>query len=214
MPSKYDTNPLDPDFPARAAAAARSVPGGETQLLNDEDARTRPFAPAPGRSDEEATRVLNNAAPTGFSSPVPGQYQTVGFANMNQSVSRKIDKIGLPENVLTALPYIPWYIGMVASLLILFLVPKSEPKVRFHAAQGLAAHIGVLIVSAILGFVANITDLAQAGNAIFNIVTTIMFIIFAFRAWKGKPIHIESVDDLTNWLEDKITPSLAKGNEK
>lgn len=210
MASKYDTNPLDPDFPAKAAAAAAS---GDTRILNDTDAQTRPFADPPGRDDEEATRVLNNAATAGYSAPVGGQYQTVGFANMNQSVSRKIDKVGLPENVLTALPYIPWYIGMVASLLILFLVPKSEPKVRFHAAQGLAAHIGVLIVSAILGFVANVTDLAQAGNVIFNIVTTIMFVIFAIRAWKGKPIHIESVDDLTNWLEDKITPSMMKGNE-
>ena len=207
MASKYDTNPLDPDFPAKAAAAAANA---DTRTLNDSDAHTRPFAaPPPGVDDEEATRVLNNAATAGYSAPVGGQYQTVGFANMNQSVSRKVDKIGLPENVLTALPYIPWYIGMVASLLILFLVPKSEPKVRFHAAQGLAAHIGVLIISAILGFVANFTNFAQAGNVIFNIVTTIMFILFAVRAWKGKPIHIESVDDLTNWLEDKITPSLA-----
>jgi uncharacterized membrane protein len=211
MASKYDTNPLDPDFPAKAAAAAAN---GDTRMLNDSDAKTRPFAPAPEPDDEVATRVLNNAATAGYSAPVGGQYQTVGFSNMNQSISRKIDKIGLPENVLTALPYIPWYIGMVASLLILFLVPKSEPKVRFHAAQGLAAHIGVLIVSAILGFIANFTDLAGAGNAIFNIVTTIMFVIFAIRAWKGKPIHIESVDDLTNWLEEKITPSLAnKGND-
>jgi len=85
-------------------------------------------------------------------------------------------------------------------------VPKSEAKVRFHAAQGLAAHIGILIVSAILSGVGHATDLANIGNGIFTLVTTIMLIIFTIKAWQGKPIHIESVDDLTNWLEDKIKP--------
>jgi hypothetical protein len=37
-------------------------------------------------------------------------------------------------------------------------------------------------------------------------VTTIMLIAFAIKAWKGKPVHIETVDDLTNWLEEKIGP--------
>ena len=41
---------------------------------------------------------------------------------------------------------------------------------------------------------------------IFTIVTTIMLIVWAIKAWKGKPIHIETLDDLTNWLEEKIGP--------
>ena len=28
-------------------------------------------------------------------------------------------------------------------------------------------------------------------------------------AWRGKPVHIETVDSLTNWLEEKIDPKLA-----
>jgi uncharacterized membrane protein len=131
---------------------------------------------------------------------------------MHQSLSRKVEKIGLPENVMTALPYIPWFIGMIAGLLILFLVPKSEAKVRFHAAQGLAAHVAILIITSILGMVGNITGVAEAGNVVFQIVTTVMLCIFAYKAWKGKPIHIESIDDLTNWLEDKISPSLVNKN--
>jgi sulfite exporter TauE/SafE len=70
----------------------------------------------------------------------------------------------------------------------------------------LAAHLAILIVSAILGGVGNITDLANAGNIIFQIVTAIMLIIFAVKAWTGKPVHIEAVDDLTEWLENKIKP--------
>ena len=86
------------------------------------------------------------------------------------------------------------------------MISKEETKVRFHAAQGLAAHLGILIVSSILGIVGTVTDLAGLGSVIFTIVTTIMLIVFAIKAWTGKPVHIESVEDLTNWLEEKIGP--------
>lgn len=206
MATKYDTNPLDPEFPEKAKAAAA---GQETQALPYTGSETRPFPDA--ADTEEQTRRFANADVSAYSSPYNGQnipmnYRAAAFADMNHSSSRKIDKVGLPENILTALPYIPWYIGMVAGLLILFLVPKSESKVRFHAAQGLAAHVAILIVSTILGLVGNLTGLAVAGNVIFGIVTTVMLIIFAVKAWQGKPVHIESVDELTNWLEEKIAP--------
>ncbi len=91
-------------------------------------------------------------------------------------------------------------------LIELLLVPKSETKVRFHAAQGLAAHFGIWIITTILSGIGNVPGLglADAGNWIFQIVTTVMLIIFALKAWKGKPVHIESVDSLTEWLEEKI----------
>ena len=205
MPTKFDTNPLDPDFPEKAKAAAEAEVA--TQPLSYMGAETRQFAePA-----EEQTRKFAAADTSGYTAPpytglyVPANYQAAGFANVDRSISRKVDKIGLPENILTALPYIPWYVGMVAGLLILFLVPKSETKVRFHAAQGLAAHIGILIVTTILGIIGNVTNLAEAGNIIFQIVMTVMLIIWAFKAWKGRPVHIESVDALTNWLDEKIS---------
>jgi hypothetical protein len=52
----------------------------------------------------------------------------------------------------------------------------------------------------------NFVPFANTAAKIFWIVTTVMLIIFAVKAWKGKPVHIESVDDLTEWLEDKIKP--------
>ena len=65
-----------------------------------------------------------------------------------------------------------------------------------------------MLVTFILGIIGNLPGLglADAGNAIFQLVTTIMLIIFAVKAWQGKPIHIESVDSLTEWLEEKIKP--------
>ena len=204
---KYDTNPLDPEFPDKVKATAEYADEAATRTLHTTNAETRQFAdPLP---TEEQTRRFAGSTP--YSPPFNGQYVPTNFYSsppeMNRSSSRKVDKVGLPENVLTAVPYIPWYLGMVAGLLILFLVPKNEAKVRFHAAQGLAAHIGILIVTTILGIIGNITDIAEAGNVIFQIVTSIMLVIFAIKAWKGKPVHIESVDSLTEWLEDKIKPS-------
>jgi uncharacterized membrane protein len=125
---------------------------------------------------------------------------------MNRASERKVAKTGVAERWLVGLPYLPFTIGLVAGLILLLVIPKDEAKVRFHAAQGLAAHVGILIVTSILKIVGNVNDVADFGNFIFMLVTTIMLIIFAIKAWKGKPVHIESLDDLTNWLDEKIRP--------
>lgn len=213
MSTKYDTNPLDPDFPEKARAAAAAAGEIETQTLPYKGGETRRFPEA--AQTEEQTRRFAYDDFSAYSAQyaqsynrqfVPANYKVAGLADMNRASSRKVDKVGLPENVLTAVPYIPWYFGLVAGLLILFLVPRSETKVRFHAAQGLAAHVAILIVTTILGIIGQIADPANFGNFIFQLVTAIMLIIFSIKAWRGKPVHIEAVDDLTNWLEDKISP--------
>lgn len=205
MPKKFDTNPLDPEFPNKVKEA-------QTAALPNSDGATRRFAQTV--DTEEQTRRFDEANFSSYSSPynggqVPNFHQTVNLnADVGKSSSRKVAKIGLPENILVALPYLPFYIGLIAGIVELILVPKSETKVRFHAAQGLAAHIGILIVTTILGGVGHIPGLglAESGNWIFQIVTTVMLVIFALKAWRGKPVHIESVDTLTEWLEEKIKP--------
>ena len=127
-------------------------------------------------------------------------------AGMNRADEHKVAKIGLPEKWLIGLPYVPFHVGLVAGLIMLLVIPKEENKVRFHAAQGLAAHVGILFIAAILGGIGEITTIADIGNFAFYIVTTVMLVIFAIKAWQGKPVHIASIDDLTNWLEEKIGP--------
>lgn len=209
MPTKYDTNPLDPDFPERIKAEAEAEMA--TQALPQAD--TRQFPPSAAQTEGQ-TRRFPAADPSAFDSPYNGQqvpmhYGAVSAAETDRSPERKVPGINLPEYVLTAVPYIPWYLGLVAGLILLFLLPRSETKVRFHAAQGLAAHIGILIVSTILGIIGGITDVAAIGSFFFGLVTSIMLVVFAIRAWQGKPVHIESVEGLTNWLEEKISPKLA-----
>ncbi|MEO6588705.1 MAG: hypothetical protein ABIP06_05205 [Pyrinomonadaceae bacterium] len=205
MPKKFDTNPLDPEFPERArqeqaAATARQKYDAETSKL-------------PSYADEEIpTRTFNetdfNAYSSSFSDAQSVTSHKTARLKTETPNNRKVAKIGLPENILTALPYLPFHIGIVAGILELLFVPKNEAKARFHAAQGLAAQIGILLVTSILGIVGNMPGLglADVGNVIFQIVVTVMLIIFAVKAFKGKPVHIESVDSLTEWLEEKIKP--------
>jgi len=211
MATKYDTNPLDPEFPEKARVAAEA---GATQYLPNQGGETRQFAPN-SLPTEEQTRRFTEPDIQGYSAPyanpyngqyVPANYQTVSFGNVDQSPSRKVAKVGLPENIMTAVPYFPWFLGLVGGILMLVFLPKSEAKVRFHAAQGVAAHVAILLISALLGGIGQVTDFARFGSGIFNVVMTVMLIVFAYKAWKGRPVHIESIEDLTNWLEDKISP--------
>lgn len=200
---KFDTNPLDPTFPERARQEA------ETAALPKTPYKTADFPP-PSSITEEETRRFEGQEFSQYQSPyngqnVPANYQPRNLADMNRAGSRNVPSVGIPEKWLIGLPYIPWFIGLIASLIILFVVPKSESKVRFHAAQGLAAHLAILIISVVISGFGNFIGLG-AGKTIFQIVTTILLLICAVRAWQGKPVHIEAVDDLTNWLEEKIQP--------
>lgn len=128
------------------------------------------------------------------------------MADMNRSSSRKVARIGLPENIMTAAPYIPWYPGFLAALVMLFVLPRSESKVRFHAAQGLAAHVAIWIIAAVISGFSGVTGVANVAGIMFSIATSITLIVFAVKAWRGKPVHIGPIDELTNWLEEKISP--------
>ena len=208
MATNYDTNPLDPEFPEKVKAP---VDPTHTQALPYTGAETNAL-PYASPTEEQTRRFAEpdvRAYSAPYSPPYNGQFVPTPYTSAtpiapDQSRTRKVDKVGLPENILVSLPYLPFSIGLVAGILELLFVPKSEAKVRFHAAQGLAAHIGILIVTSILGIVKGATDIADIGAFIFTLVTTIMLIIFAVKAFQGKPIHIESVDTLTNWLEEKI----------
>ncbi len=205
MPKKFDTNPLDPEFPekAKAAAAAGYDAPPKTPFSTAE------FPSAPHSITEDETRKFSESDFRAYSYSAPQPMATVhsaGLSDLKAASERKVAKTGISEKWLIALPYVPFTIGLVGGLILLLLIPKEETKVRFHAAQGLAAHVGILIVTTILGIVGDIVGLANIGNLIFQIVTSVMLVIFAIKAWKGKPVHIESVDDLTNWLEEKIGP--------
>lgn len=216
MPKKFDTNPLDPEYPEKVRAAVQDAPDveayrspGAAYSPPRSPYSTAEFPTRPPSVTEEETQRFTEAQFNAYAfqgGQAPIVYQQSKFADMNRAGIRKESKTGIPEKWLIGLPYIPFSIGLVAGLVLLLVIPKEENKVRFHAAQGLAAHVAILIVTTILGIIGNVTDIANAGSGIFTVVTTIMLIIFAIKAWTGKPVHIQAVDDLTNWLEEKIGP--------
>ena len=209
MPKQFDTNPLDPDFPEKAKAAAETADqGGEYTAPQRTPYSTSEFPTRPHSVTEEETRRFGEADFQAYAfqgAQPPVAYQPAYATQMNRASDRKVAKTGVAEKWLVGLPYLPFYIGLIAGLVLLLVIPKEENKVRFHAAQGFAANIAILIVSGILKGVGNVTD-SNFGSILFGAVATVMMIIFAIKAWKGKPVHIEVIDDLTNWFEDKIGP--------
>ena len=212
MPSKYDTNPLDPEFPEKARAAAAS--SEETQTLPYRGGQTKQFPQETAAAEEQQTRRFAEADVNAYSAPyvppydgqyVPLPYAQHGFVTPDQAKKRRVNSLGIPENIAIAAAYFPWYIGLVAGFILLLLTPKSEPKVRFHAAQGLAAHIGIVLVTILLGAVTSVTG-GDLGTMLFKLAALVMMVIFTIKALKGKPIHIAAIEDLTNWLEEKLGP--------
>jgi hypothetical protein len=223
--SKYDTDPLDPDFVRRTQEVM-----GKTAPTPPRD-ETAPFGRQP--STEEQTRRFDEQVADAYPSVfVPPAYRpparqpfTGGGAGPNQPPApnapapgpsspyapgagpskRTVTRLGIPENIANLLPYIPFYIGLVAALIELAAVPRNETRTRFHAAQGLALHIAIIAGTILFKGVGAITG-SGFGGFIFGLATFAFLVVSLIRVWQGKPHHIAPLDDATRWLNEKISP--------
>ena len=210
MAKKYDTNPLDEDVLRRAQSEL-----GETQPINAQtaevfEARTKSFKAAP--TMEMPTQRYDNfnvAEPyqSVFNNPMTNApvSQAVQY-HIERPTSRNVAGIGIPENVAMILPYLPFTLGAIAAVIELLTVAKTETRVRFHAAQGLALYLVWLLVSLVLSFIGSFSDFARFGSRIFWLAATIFFCVSIHRVWQGKPHHIEALDELTDFLNEKLKP--------
>ena len=216
--SKYDTNPLDPDF-VKNAEGGRDNSGPETQEVKgatreigssaNENARRNIYSEAPTRRydnvNPEAPYPSIFVPPT-YSQPAPYQPPPPPYRPFEQRPThRTVAGIGLPEKWAMVLPYAPAYLGLVVALIELFLVPRKEPRVRFHAAQALALHLVIIVVQTFLGVIGAITD-NRFGGSLFGAAATVFLIVSMVRIWKGKPHHIAPLADLTQWFNGHIDP--------
>jgi uncharacterized membrane protein len=78
-------------------------------------------------------------------------------------------------------------------------------KVRFHAAQGLALHIAILVVQTLFSVVGAITD-SSVGGSLFKVAATIFLIISMIRVWQGEPHRIPPIGEPSQWLNERIEP--------
>jgi uncharacterized membrane protein len=218
--SKYDTNPLDPDFVKNAeerwnegsdAPPTQEVKGATREIGSsaNENARRNVYSEAPTRRYDNVpldSPYQSVFVPPTYSQPAPFQPSPAPFLTANQKpTSRSVAGIGLPEKWAVMLPYAPFFIGVVPALLELFLVPKTETKVRFHASQALALHVAILIVRTLFGVVEAITG-NGIGGSLFGLAAAIFLIVSMVRVWKGKPHHIAPVAEFAQWFDAHISP--------
>jgi uncharacterized membrane protein len=219
--SKYDTNPLDPDVERKAeeswgdgggGASTQQVRGATRQVGNsaDDDARQNIYSEAPTRRYENPP--LEAPYPSVFVPPTyspPAHYQArqhVYQPPMSSTpTSRSVPGIGIPEKWALMLPYAPLYVGLVVSLIELFLVPRKEVQVRFHAAQALALHVAILIVHTIFSVIGAITD-SSLGGTFFKLAAFIFLVISMARVWKGEPHRIAPLEEPGKWFNRHIEP--------
>lgn len=221
--TKYDTNPLDPEVARKTgevwgqgddAPAATEEFKGATQPVKPavvESPRANLYSEAPTRRYD--TPPLDSSYPSVFVPPTyappPEVYQPPPLpyrAPMEvRPTSRNVEGLGLPERWALILPYAPAYIGLVAAIVELLLVPRKELRVRGHAAQGLALHASIIAIQLLFSAVAALTG-SGVGGSIFGIAAFVFLIISMIRVWQGATHRIAPLAELSEWLNKHIDP--------
>lgn len=217
--SKYDTNPLDPEVERQAEESwgggtpTQQVKGATREVGRspNEQARQNTQSEAPTRRYD--TPPLDASYPSVFVpptySPPAQQQQKQAHPQFQQQVtnpptSRPVLGLGLPEKWSVLLAYAP-YVGLVASLVELFLVSRREVRVRFHAAQALSLHIAFLILSTIFNVIQSVSG-SGFGAFLFGLASTIFLVISMVRVWRGEPHRIAPLAEPSQWFNDHIEP--------
>jgi uncharacterized membrane protein len=217
--SKYDTNPLDPEVERKAeeewggGAPTRQVKGATREVgrSHNEQARQNAHSEAPTRRYD--TPPLDASYPSVFvpptySPPAPYQQPQPPFTFQQQvtspPTSRPVLGLGLPEKWSLLLAYAP-YVGIVASLVELFLVSRREVRVRFHASQALTLHIAILIVGQLFNVLNAVTG-SGMGGLLFSIASTVFLVLSMIRVWRGEPHRIAPLAEPAQWFNEHIEP--------
>jgi uncharacterized membrane protein len=242
--SKYDTDPLDPDYVRKTAevwseGATRRVEdagltgqfGGETRKIDagaTQPPRYAPDSPPRYAPDSEApTRRIDDAVPQSYPSVfVPPPYQPPPAAQAYAppaahapapqvphgihgarpfAPERNIAGLGIPERYANVAAYAPFYIGLVVSVIELLVVPRTEARTRYHAAQALGLHLAFLAVGFVLGILGGVGGV-RAGAVLFSLASTAFLIYSMVKVWNGEQHRLAPLADVTRFLDERIDP--------
>jgi uncharacterized membrane protein len=228
--SKYDTNPLDPDFVKNAERSfgpegdatgrpdTQEVRGATREIgsTGNKNARANAYSEAPTRRYDNVpldAPYPSIFVPPTYSQPTPYQPAPTPYQPppapyhplAHHPGSRTVAGIGLPEKWATLLVYTPFYLGVVVALIELFLVPRKEVRVRYHAAQALALHIVIVVAQTLFGGLGKLTG-SSFGGSLFGLAAFVFLIVSMIRVWKGKPHHIAPLADPAQWFNEHIEP--------
>jgi len=137
--------------------------------------------------------------------PPPSVYQPPPVPVAFKPGSNTVSGLGIPERWAVIFPYLPFYLAIVAAIIELILVPRTETRVRFHASHGLALQLGVTAISMLLTF-AGLLAGRSTGAGLFSAASFVFLIIAIIRVWKGKSFVIPPIDEPRKWLDEKIRP--------
>jgi hypothetical protein len=221
--TKYDTNPLDPEVARNTEKvwgesedqrATANVKGATTRVgpTPENDPRKNLYSEAPTRTFD-STPPADGSYPSVFVPPTyapPAEvYQPRESlhrpASLPHAGSRNVEGLGIPEKWATVLPYAPLYIGVVASILELILVPRNEVRVRAHAAQGLALQLAIVAINLLFGAIGSITG-SSAGGTIFWLASNLFLIISMIRVGQGATHRIAPLKEPADWFNKRIDP--------
>jgi uncharacterized membrane protein len=191
--------------------APRANPKSEapTRRIDDDIVTSYPSIFVPPKARPSVTYQPPRAPDASIYQPPqvlpPNIYQPPPVPVIHKPESHTVAGLGIPEKWAVILPYLPFYLALVAAVVELLLVPRTETRVRYHAAQGLALQIGITAISTLLTF-AGILSGRYTGAGLFSLVSSVFLVISMIRVWKGKPVNIPPLDEPTKWLNEKIKP--------
>jgi uncharacterized membrane protein len=214
------TRPVAPTEDISGPTTPINRSAADTTRANESEAPTRRIdqvtsypsvfvPPTPRPTTYEAPRVaaanIYQPPPGG---PPPAVYQSPGLSAFDQSGRRSVAGLGIPERWAAILPYMPFssWLGVIISVVELFLTPRTETRVRFHASQALVLQVALSALTTFLSFVGIITKSKFSGATLLGIAGFVFLWIAVAKVWKGKPFVITAVEEPRKWLDEKIKP--------
>jgi uncharacterized membrane protein len=194
--------------PEHDSVRAYSESEGPTRQIGDK-VTSYPSVFVPPKPKPTATYQPPRVSSADIYQPPPGPsaaiYQSPGLQAFQQSSRHTVSGLGIQERWAVMLPYLPFWLAIVAAVIELLLVPRTETRVRFHAAQGMALQIIITAISMLLGFVGMFSG-RWTGGGVFKLATAIFLVVGMVRVWKGLPFVIPPLDEPAKWLDEKIKP--------
>ncbi len=111
---------------------------------------------------------------SGTYTPPPAQPQQYGSA---PAAAPSVQAGGLTDNVAGLLCYIPFFVGLVISIVFLVIDPYKQNKfVRFHAFQSIFFHTAMLALGIIAAIVSSM--LAFISFTLAGLLSTLMMLVW------------------------------------
>ena len=203
------TKPINRNPPqtSRAGANENEAP---TRLIGDRvTSYPSVFVPPPARPSTtyEAPRVPSSD----IYQPPPGPpnlYQPHAGRIFSQPGLRDVEGLGMPERWATVLPYMPFssWLGIIIAVIELFLTPRTETRVRFHASQALVLQLAIAVLTSLLGLIGLIADNRFTGATLLGAAAVVFRVVAVIKVWQGKPFAITAIEEPRKWLDEKIKP--------